>query len=167
MTHLEAAVNYARQGLPVVILQNPLADGGCSCKMGSKCTSIGKHPRTKHGLKDATTDLAQIEEWWDRWPEANIGIPTGKVSGWLVLDIDPDHGGEDSLRKLINTLDDIPLTLMSETGSGGMHIIFEYPKDREIRGKVGILPGLDIRAEGNYVVVPPSRHASGRRYQWL
>jgi len=135
--------------------------------MGSKCTSIGKHPRTKNGLKDATTNLTQIEWWWTRWPDANIGIVTGRVSGWLVLDIDPHHGGEDSIGKVLKNLDDLPFTLISETGSGGMHIIFKYPRDRDIRGKVGILPGLDIRAEGNYIVVPPSRHASGRNYRWL
>ena len=163
---MEAALAYARQELPVVILHNPLANGDCSCKMGTQCKSIGKHPRTKHGLKDATTDLAQIEDWWNKWPNANIGIPTGKKSGWLVLDIDPDHGGVDSLEEFLGSRI-IPDTLSSETGSGGMHLFFAYPKDREIRGKVGILPGLDIRAEGNYIVVPPSKHASGRRYRWL
>lgn len=167
MKLIEAALDYAHQGLPVVVLHNPLSKRGCSCKMGSKCTSIGKHPRTKNGLKDATTNLTQIEWWWTRWPDANIGIVTGRVSGWLVLDIDPHHGGEDSIGKVLKNLDDLPFTLISETGSGGMHIIFKYPRDRDIRGKVGILPGLDIRAEGNYIVVPPSRHASGRNYRWL
>jgi len=134
--------------------------------MGTQCKSIGKHPRTKHGLNDATIDLARIKMWWTDYPDANIGIPTGNASGWLVLDIDPDYGGVGSLEAFLG-LRIIPDTLESETGSGGMHLFFEYPKDREIRGKVGILPGLDIRAEGNYIVVPPSRHASGRSYRWL
>jgi len=111
----KAALAYAKLGLPVIPLHNPLPNDVCSCSKGPDCQSVGKHPRTKNGFKDATTDMAQVEEWWTHWPDANIGIVTGKASGWLVLDIDPGHGGEDSLRKLINTLDDIPLTPMSET----------------------------------------------------
>ncbi len=55
----------------------------------------GKTPLTSHGVKDATKDLKQIERWWDKWQEANIGIATGEASAWLIaidLDVKPDKG---------------------------------------------------------------------------
>lgn len=70
-------------------------DGECSCG-DSKCKSPGKHPRTRHGFKDATTDLDKITEWWAESPDANIGLATGKVSGIVVIDIDVAKNGEQS-----------------------------------------------------------------------
>ena len=90
---LQAALVYAKRGLPVLPLHAPDAGRECSCGKG-KCPSPGKHPRTAHGLKDATVDLVTINSWWSTWPTANIGIATGKASGLVALDIDPRHGGE-------------------------------------------------------------------------
>src|SRR3990172_11227437 len=76
---LVAALGYAEQGLPVFPIHSPISSNGgltCSCA-NPKCDSKAKHPRTAHGFKDATTDAAIIKEWWSRWPNANIGIPTG------------------------------------------------------------------------------------------
>jgi len=163
----KAALAYADRGWPVFPVHSPLPSGnGCTCKKGSNCKNIGKHPRTKSGFKDATTDPTQIERWWRRWPDANIGIPTGKVSGLFVLDVDRKHGGLDSFEKLV-ALHGRPKTLYSRTGSGGLHGVFRYPKNQEIRNATGILPGLDIRGEGGYILVPPSRHASGGSYTWI
>ena len=64
------------------------------------CSPHGKRPLTPHGFKDATTDPTQIRRWWKQWPDANIGIPTGKASGLLALDVDPRNGGFESLEAL-------------------------------------------------------------------
>ena len=161
-----SALAYAARGLPVFPLHTPQAEGhGCSCKGGPGCSSPGKHPRTKNGFKDATTDKQQIEDWWTKWADANIGIRTGRASGWLVLDVDKEKGGFESLQE--SGLDSLPDTLTAETGSGGFHIIFEYPSADEIRNATGILPGVDIRGEGGYIVAAPSGHRSGEQYKWL
>ena len=127
-----AAVWYATQGLPVLPLHS--APGGfCSCGNpghapgGKEETKAGKHPRTLHGFKDATTDLALIEAWWKQWPDANIGIPTGTPSGLLVLDVDPRNGGQESLDGLIVEHGRFPDTAEQMTGGGGRHIIFRHP----------------------------------------
>ncbi len=98
---LIAALDYARRGWPVIPLHTLTADG-CSCH--HECSSVGKHPRTKHGLKDATTDKESIRSWWDEWPDANVGIVAGAESGLVVLDVDPRHGGDESLRRLERVL---------------------------------------------------------------
>jgi len=100
---LTAALDYARRGWPLIPLHAATADG-CSCAR-DECSSVGKHPRTEHGLKDATTDEGVIGRWWDKWPEANVGIVTGAVSGLVVLDVDPRHGGDESLRVLGESCD--------------------------------------------------------------
>ena len=76
-----------------------IVEGQCSCKAGPDCKHPGKHPRTRNGVKDATTDRAIIKTWWKKWPDANVGIATGQPSGIFVLDVD---GGVDkaNLKKL-------------------------------------------------------------------
>jgi DNA-binding transcriptional ArsR family regulator len=121
------------------------------------CKPGGKEPLTSNGFKDASTDPERIRAWWSRWPEANIGMPTGKRSGKIVVDGDPRNGAYDSLAELHEEGHELPLTATIKTGGGGFHHYFNYPAGREIRnsaGKVG--PGLDIRGEGGYVIVPPS-----------
>src|SRR3712207_7566457 len=78
---LRAALAYARRGIPVF-----------------PCEPGGKAPLTYSGFWDATTDARRIKTWWDRWPHANVGVPTGERSGLLILDIDPRAGGPESLR---------------------------------------------------------------------
>jgi hypothetical protein len=117
-----------------------------------------------HGYKDATRDETQIREWWTRWPEANIGIPTGAVSGCDVLDIDPRHGGEISLEELESQYGKLPETAEQLTGGGGRHLLFRHQEG--VGCKVGILPGIDVRGDGGYILVAPSNHISGRRYAW-
>lgn len=92
---------------------------------------------------------------------ANIGLATGSL---IVLDIDPRHGGDESLIALEHEL--LPTTWRVLTGGGGEHVYFAAP-DFEIRNSAGRLgPGLDIRGAGGYVVAPPSTHISGRPYAW-
>ena len=86
------ALEYAPLGLHVVPMHT-IEDGHCSCEAVSDCPRPGKHPITRHGVNDATTDHEQIDKWWTEHPDANIGIATGQASGILVLDIDPRNGG--------------------------------------------------------------------------
>jgi Bifunctional DNA primase/polymerase, N-terminal len=87
-----AALWYAEHGVPVFPVHYPVQGGGCSCKKPD-CAHPGKHPRTPHGFKDATTDQERINSWWAECPFANIGIPTGAASGLVVVDCDPRNGG--------------------------------------------------------------------------
>ena len=109
------ALAYARQGWPVFPIHTP-TDYHCSCGT-PKCKDIGKHPRTPHGWKDATTDEAMIRHWWTRWPQANIGGSTGAVSGFIGLDIDPRHEGDARLRDLERQCGKLPDTVESLTAA--------------------------------------------------
>lgn len=159
---LEAALAYARRGWPVLPLHT-VRDGRCFCGR-SACTSPGKHPRTEHGAKDATTDETIIRQWWTRWPDANIGIATGGGSGLVVVDVDPRNGGDDSLDALERQHGALPQTVEALTGGGGRHILFAHPGKRIKNGPIA--PGVDLKADGGYIVAPPSLHASGRAYTW-
>jgi putative DNA primase/helicase len=120
-----------------------------------------------NGVKGATDDFTTVVEWLLMQPEANWGIATGQGSGLVVLDIDPRHGGEESLLALTAQYGRLPETLEVLTGGGGRHLYFRYPDGVDVRNSAGALgPGLDIRGEGGYVVAPPSIHISGGIYQW-
>ncbi|MGA9667972.1 MAG: bifunctional DNA primase/polymerase [Terracidiphilus sp.] len=158
-----SALEYAARGWLVIPLHSPTACG-CSCRR-AECESPGKHPRTAHGLKDASRDPAMIREWWNHWPDANIGIVTGPESGIFVLDVDGKRG-EESLIELERRYSSLPDTYTVRTGGGGLHLYFLWPEGADVRNSQSrIAPGLDIRGEGGYVVVPQSLHASGTRYE--
>jgi Bifunctional DNA primase/polymerase, N-terminal len=147
----------------------------------------GKRPATRHGVKDATTNTAQVKAWWTRTPEFNIGVATGRASGFFVVDVD----GEIGLKSLTDLLAQrsVIKTRTVMTGGGGLHLYFRMPardhvtpdqardhvtpdligggRDGDVRNRAGLLPGIDIRGDGGYVVVPPSLHESGQRYKWL
>lgn len=159
-----AALEYARLGRPVFPCHTP-AHNGCSCH-SADCSSPGKHPRTPNGLRDASTDAKVVEAWWRRWPDANLGVVTGRQSGLVVVDVDPDHGGIDSMRRLVAEHAPLPSGPRVRTGSGGWHVLFAWP-GREVRNSAGrVGPGVDIRGDGGYVIAPPSVHAAGDRYVW-
>lgn len=126
------------------------------------CEPRGKKPLTDHGLKDATTDPEKIRGWWTRWPDANIGFATGR---YVVLDVDgPD--GEAALASLERQHGPLPETLTAKTGRG-RHVYFSANGSR-IRNSAGKLgEHLDVRGEGGYVILPPSMHMGGARYEWL
>jgi len=108
----------------------------------------------------------EIHQWWQQHPNANIGIVTGKISGVVVIDLDLDKdGGNESGAKIYEqALTD----LIVKTGRGGYHLYYRYPEDVDhISNRVGLLPGVDVRADGGYVVAPPSAHSSGRLYEWI
>lgn len=115
----------------------------------------------------ATCDTQMLNGWFDNYPDANIGIACGKRSGIVVLDVDADRGGYESLTALISVHGRLPETPVSKTGSGGEHIFFKHP-GVEIRNSAGKLgQGLDIRGDGGYVVAPPSIHPNGNVYEWV
>jgi len=140
-----------------------IKNGRCTCGKPD-CSSPGKHPRTPSGVKDASKDVNVIRHWWHEWPNANVGIATGATSGFFVLDVDGEEG-EKSLRELEKQHGALPETVESITGGGGRHLFFRWP-GRAIKNKVALAPGLDIRADGGYIVAPPSYHVSGRQYVW-
>jgi hypothetical protein len=172
MTTLQTALEYAARGWLVVPLHNP-KQGVCSCRK-KNCSSPGKHPRTEHGLKDGSKDPKQITLWWEKWPDANLGILTGQESGLLVLDVD-GVDGKASLQTLTAAHGSLPKTLCVKTGRTGTdgkregcHYYFRAPAGTAIRNSAGTLgKGLDIRADRGYVVAPPSLHPSGLLYEWL
>lgn len=161
----EAAAWYVTNRTRVFPLYG-VHDGVCDCG-NPECGSPGKHPRTEHGFQDASSDPVQVAEWWSRWPNANIGMPTGIQTGVLVVDVDPRHGGRESLQALMDAHGGFPLTPEVRTGSGGSHYYFKAPypcpgNSANLLGK-----GIDTRGEGGYVAMPPSRHVSGGIYQWV
>ena len=107
-------------------------------------------------------DPATIELWWRKSPNANVGVATGEVSGLIVLDFDPRNGGREKFGELVNLHGPLPRTPASRTGGRGRHYFFHKPGSSKTRH----LGGLDIVADGSYVVMPPSKHVSYLSYRW-
>jgi len=160
---LTAALAYARRGWPVLPLHTP--NGQSSSCRKPYCPHVGKHPRTLQGVKDATTDAVTIQTWWTKWPDANIGVATGSVSGVVVVDVDPRHGGLETLQHLEEQHGALPTGPVVHSGGDGYHYYFLAP-DFRVRSKSGLADGIDVRGDGTYIVAPPSRHASGKIYQF-
>lgn len=126
----------------------------------------GKRPlEGSHGFKDACSDPERVASMWAS-TELNIGIATG--DGRCVVDIDQhDEDGWESMRAWEREHGDLPETVCAETGSGGEHLWFTVPEGVHIASRSGVLPGVDVRCEGGYVVAPPSIHPdTGRPYAW-
>lgn len=160
---MAAALLYAKWGWPVFPLHTPVGNG-CSCA-SPQCGNPGKHPRTRNGFKDASTDPATITQWWTDWPGANVGLVTGPASGLLVLDVDPRNRGDETLDELIRQVGRLPDTPEVMTGGGGRHFFFRWD-DALATCRKGLGAGLDVKGAGGYVVAAPSLHASGRHYGW-
>jgi putative DNA primase/helicase len=160
---MKSALRAARRGWHVLPLNWAIA-GTCGCG-DPECGSVGKHPLTAHGVKDATTDEATIQRWWREYPKANIGIATGKASDLIVLDVDPRHGGLESLRQFEDENGPLPDVPAVRTGGGGFHFYFKHFPG--LGNKASLLPGFDVKSDGGYVVYPGSIHKSGKRYRWL
>jgi hypothetical protein len=176
LSHLDAALEYAGHGWHVHPLRVKL-----------------KTPATYNGFDDATTDADTLKAWWADThvkigqtkendpndstkritvvhytsPDLNLGIATGKKSGLVVIDLDPDKGGTPlALQALYGEL---PETLCQRTGSGGLHLLYHYPEGiNYIKCSQSVLaPGIDVRADGGYICAPPSLHPNGKRYEWI
>ena len=168
---LDAALGYVSNGLPVFQCYgvHPLADGRYACDCGSPAcgSNTGKHPHRRYarnGLLSASTKTNFISGWWWGEPNANIGIVT---DGLVVVDVDLHKGGADNLARIEADQGELPHTWRSLTGGGGEHIFFRAPPGSNIRSRAeNIAAGIDIRANGGYIIAPPSLHRSGRRYAW-
>lgn len=165
--NLIAALEYARRGWAVFPLHGIVEKDGvltCTCR-NPECEDAGKHPLTRQGVKDASTSEAAIYLWFID-EETNVAIATGEKSGITILDIDVGSKGGDATWAELTKDSGEPETLMSQTGSGGLHIFFKYnsvlPSSTNTLGR-----GIDCRNDGGYIVAPPSRHRKGARYEWL
>lgn len=159
---LTSALEYAARGWPVMPLHTPTFEpnGPCSCGRPD-CATPGKHPRISEWTTRATTDEAQIREWWARWPEANVGILTGLRSDLLVVDVDGERGVE-SLKRLMDKHGKLPRGPRQVTGNNGYHLLFHHAPG--LKNAVGFADGLDIRTDGGLIVAEPSVHPNGREY---
>ncbi len=157
---LDAALHYGALGQKVVPLHTP-ADP-CSCG-NPECSRPGKHPRIKDWLNQASSDPKQIRKWWAKWPDANIGILTGRPSNIWVLDIEA---------RAVETLESLeekhgPLSpIRVRSGGGGIHLYFKVGAS-PVPSQLDWRSSIDVLSDGRLVVAPPSLHASGRRYEWL
>ena len=162
---LVTALEYSHNGYLVLPLHNPKPDGKCSCGKVD-CKSIGKHPRLPNGVKGASSDADQVRRWFGQCTHANIGIATGAHSGIAVLDIDVKSGGLESLKQLEEEHEMLPRNHLVKTGSGGYHFYFQYPGP-DLGNRTGVLPGVDFKTDGGFIVAPPSIHACGNPYEWV
>lgn len=168
--HGEAALALTRLGWPVLPLHWATHTGKSACSCGSKDCKVGKHPYARNGfarngLHDATTNESRVRDWWARHPELNVAIATGSRAGIVVLDVDPRHGGDATLLELERQHADLPATVAATSGGGGKHYYFRHAEGiGSSAGKLGA--GLDVRADGGYIVAPPSNHESGGTYAW-
>ncbi len=125
-----------------------------------------KRPLLKwQALQHRRPDAGEVAEWYRRWPEAGVAVVTGAISGLVVVDVDPEHGGEASLAELQRRHKALPVTVTAHTGGGGRHLYFSHPGGL-VRNQANLAAGIDLRGDGGYVVAPPSLHPNGRRYLW-
>ena len=152
---LSAALAYAARGWPVF----PSWPGK-------------KNPLTPNGCYDAKTDPGALQFWWNKWPDANVAVATGSISGILVIDLDykPEENKDGPAELQAwerETGYKLPETVTAVSGSGGQHLYYRYdPTKVKVGSKVNLTWGIDVRADGSCVIAPPSVHACGREYFW-
>lgn len=135
---LEAALHYAELGMSVI--------------------PVGQDKKPRIDWKKYQTERAsqeQIKEWWAKYPDANVGVVTGKISGLVVVDV--EAGGD---------IKNLPPTVISKTGGGGWHCFYQYP-NVPVKNGVRVRELTDIRGDGGYIVMSPSLHKSGKHYEWI
>jgi hypothetical protein len=164
---LTAALTAADRGWPVFML-------GRSKRPVANCDTCRDTPHdpaacghlTCHGFYAASTDPDRIAAMVAAVPAGQLAVRTGAVAGLVVIDVDPAHGGNDSLAELV-ARQLVPRTPWVRTGSGGVHLYYRHP-GREIASRpMPNRAGIDVKADGGYVVLPPSIHHRTRQsYQW-
>lgn len=166
MKSIDYALRYIARGWAVLPVWNidELGTGECACGGKGSCKP-GKHPiweLVPHGVKDASTDEATVREWFTRFPDANVAIATGQISGGLVIfDIDPRNGGSWSVLTAAFG-PELEHSMIVKTGGGGWHVYTQA--EGPVPGKGNIVPGIDIKGEGGYIIAPPSNHELGDVY---
>ena len=166
---LEYAVAYLRDGLPIFPVCSPAMpihqhkdpDTGkpFTC---SEPKTLGKTPLVRwRGYQSQLPEEDDVRFWWRKWPQANIGLATGELAGVLVLDADGTDARKECLKR--GGLDQTPTVWTGKIG--GAHFHLAYPGG-DVRNFARKLPGTDMRAQGGYVLMPPSVHATGNEYRW-
>jgi hypothetical protein len=140
---LAAALDYAAKNWPVLA-----------------CQPRGKRPLLDHGLHDATTDPERIADWWARWPAANVGLRTGDA--FDALDVD-GPAGEAALAGVMPASEAPTVDGPTVTTGHGWHV---YVTATGLGNRAGVIPHVDWRGAGGYVIAPPSIHPGGTRYRW-
>lgn len=166
MSALDHATAYAARGWQSFVLSaekiplrncEPCAAGECN---RDTCTCL-----TCHGFYAATSDTRRLEAMFRRHPDNPVAIRTGAQSGIVVVEVDPKNGGLDTLARL-DERGILPGTLMAQSGGGGVHLYYQHPGYLTAGAANKLGPGVDVKADGGYVVAPPSLHRSGHRYAW-
>jgi hypothetical protein len=164
---LTAALAAADRGWPVFMLgrsKRPVAN--CNdCPRDAHDPATCGH-LTCHGFYAASTDPERVAAIVTAVPRGQLAVRTGALSGLVVVDVDPAHGGGASLAELVaHQL--VPRTLWVRTGSGGAHLYYRHP-GREIESRpMPRRAGIDVKADGGYVVLPPSiHHRTHQPYRW-
>lgn len=163
---LSEALAYARRGWPVF----PCDPKTKMPLVGRDIGPDGKPIDGTGGVKKATTDETIIRDWWSKWPHALIGVALGDETGLWVVDLDNKHPPEpieDVEARLVAAIGSPPAGPRSRTQSGGIHLWFRMPDGEDIRNSTKRLQNIDWRAQGGYVIVPPSTMSNGARYEWL
>lgn len=158
---LEHALKYARAGVHIFPCHGIDDFGYCTC--GNKnCRTAGKHPHSQlapRGFYDATRDEEKIRFWFSSIKNLNIGMPTGKINGFSVLDIDPRNGGDDTIQELEKKNGKLKETLTQVTGGSGTHYLYKTNARLRSPGR-----GVDVKNDGGYIIVEPSKHQCGGKY---
>ena len=164
---LQSALHLADLGISVIPLWWP-DDNTCACSLGASCESPAKHPIAKlvpNGLTNATTNTVTIEQWWERYPKANIGLCTGSEID--VIDVDGAIPAYQELIAEIGAPEFVAMVLTGR-GDGGLHIYCTPGGNKTIpSGKHGLPNKIEVKGAGGYVVAPPSQHVSGGTYTYL
>jgi hypothetical protein len=166
---LSAALGYIARGWPAFVLspsKTPVANcQPCRAEHSTPeqmeaCTCL-----TCHGFYAAALDGDRIAEMIRLHPRGLLAVRTGAPSGTVVIDVDPP--GISTMRILVSD-GVLPRTLAAVTGRGGYHLVYAHPGGKITSGAGKGGPGVDIKADGGYVVAPPSVHPATRRpYRWL
>lgn len=165
----DAALTYAALGVKVFrVRRDKTPYGNCPLCNPRSGQYIQHRPKdclcgvdTCHGFHAATTDLDTVDRWWTAEPDANIGAPCA-LNGWAVLDVDPRNGGCKSLCAVEQRVGVLPGTVVQITGGDGLHMLYRSPG---VPLPATPFPGIDFKHNG-YVLLAPSVHSSGQRYQW-
>ncbi len=140
-------------------------------KTGEVHTAAAKNPLVKNWPEAATTDTRKISQWLEQFPGCMWAVATGSASKFFAVDLDRHKGGADGVQTLRQYCIDhrlpLPRTLAQNTAGGGVQMFYEMPAGEPVRNAAGILPGVDIRGEGGYVIITPSfNQETGKSYQW-
>jgi len=140
-------------------------ENSCTCGAAGCEGSAGKHPWTQHGHKDAVSNTADVDMAFKNKPYANVGIACGGKKGIVAIDVDPRNNGDKTIvdlgiQPLLNTA-----SMIVDTGGGGQHYVFQIPHGVTIPKGAHIGDGIDVQADGQYIIGHGSSHKSGRTYR--